>query len=181
MKRTWSIVLTAILALTLVMGLAGCGEKNDGGTGSNVPQTSNSESTGGNATSTPDKQSVFPAALKDVQVVEIPDLELTGWMLAGGMIDGVEMEEADVKGVLEACGGVFQFIFIPEKAIQMVNGEKAFEGTYEILQENYAIHATFTGYEYYGVFSKVEDVTALIIANVKEPETALYFTMIDEH
>lgn len=181
MKRAWNIVLTAILALTLVMGLAGCGEKSDGGTKSNVPQTSNLESTGGDATSTPGNPSVFPAALKDVQVVEIPDLELTGWTLAGGMIDGVEMEEADLKSVIDACGGVFQFIFMPEKAIKMVNGEKSFEGAYEILQENYAIHATFTGYEYYGVFSKVEDVTVLIIANVKEPETALYFTMIDEH
>ena len=172
--------MTAILALTLVMGLAGCGEKSSG-TGSSAPQTSNSESTGGNAVSAPGNQSVFPEALKDVQVVEIPDIELTGWTLAGGMIDGVEMEEVDLKSVMDACGGTFQFLFMQDKAIQMVNGEKAFEGSYEILQENYAIHATFTGYEYYGVFSKVEDVTVLIISNVKDPETALYFTMLDEH
>lgn len=181
MKKVWSIVLMAALSLTLVFGLAGCGEESSSGTESAKPQTSSTGSAGGSTASTQGNDSVFPAALKDVQINEIPDMELTGWTLTGGMVKGVEMEEADLNAVLEACGGVFQFIFLPEKAVQMVNGEQSFDGTYEIVQDNYAIHAAFTGYEYYGVFSTVGDQTVLIIANTKDPETALYFTMIDEH
>lgn len=181
MKKGWSIVLTAALSLTLVLGLAGCGEESgSSGSGSSKPQTSQTEKDDSTA-STQGSASVFPEALKDVQAIEIPDIELTGWTLSGGMVDGVEMEEADVQGVLEACGGVFQFIFMPDKAIQMVNGEKSFEGSYKVAEDNFAFQATFTGYEYYGVFSKVQDVTVLIMANAKEPETAFYFTMIDEH
>lgn len=181
MKKLLSIVLTVALSLTLVLGLTGCGEESgSSGSGSNKPQTSQTEKDD-STSSTQGNDSVFPEGLKDVEAIEIPDIELTGWTLSGGMVDGVEMEETDVNGVLEACGGVFQFIFMPDKAIQMVNGEKSFEGTYIVTEDNFAFKATFTGYEYYGVFSKVEDVTVLIMANAKESETAFYFTMIDEH
>ncbi len=57
----------------------------------------------------------------------------------------------------------------------MVNGEQSFDGTYEIVQDNYAIHAAFTGYEYYGVFSTVGDQTVLIIANTKGPGNGTLF------
>ena len=39
----------------------------------------------------------------------------------------------------------------------------------------------FTGYEYYGVFTKVGETTVMILANKEAPETALYMTQIDEH
>lgn len=181
MKKIWRIVLVMVLSLTFMFCLAACGDDNSGDSGTETKKPQASSTNNGESTTDNKNDSVFPAALKDVTVNEIPDIELTGWTLSGGMVNGTEMEEADLNGVLEACGGIFQFIFMPEKAVQMINGEQSFDGTYEIIQGNYAIHATFTGYEYYGVFSTVEDQTALIIANVKDPETALYFTIIDEH
>ena len=39
MKKGWSIVLMAALSLTLVFGLAGCGEESSSGTESAKPQT----------------------------------------------------------------------------------------------------------------------------------------------
>lgn len=179
MKKVWGIVLMAVLSLTLTFGLTACGDDSSS-TESAKSQTNSTQNTSETA-STEGSDSVFPAALKDVQACEMPDVELTGWSLKGGMIDGVEMEQADLDAVLTACGGVFQFVFMSDQTLQMVNGEQTFDGTYEIVEDGYAIHATFTGYEYYGVFSKVKDLTVLIIANTNDSETALYFTQIDEH
>ena len=42
--------------------------------------------------------------LLQVAVMEIPDLSGTEWNFAGGMIDGVEMEEEDLNATLETYG-----------------------------------------------------------------------------
>lgn len=186
-KKVLRIVLMTSLSLILMFSLAACGGDSDSGSETSKSQTDSAENKDNTkkpdstTEATENNDSAFPAALKDVEVGQIPDIDLTGWNLSGGIIDGVEMEQADLESTLEACGGTFQFIFMQDKAVQMVNGEKSFDGTYEIVEDNYAIYAKFTGYEYYGVFSTVNDQTVLIIANTKVPETALYFTQIDEH
>ena len=63
----------------------------------------------------------------------------------------------------------------------MINGEKTFDGTYKVIQDNYAIELIFDGYEYYGVFTSVNGENVLILVNKQEPETAIYMTYIDEH
>ena len=126
------------------------------------------------------EDNVFPAALADVPAYEISDLSLTGWQLAGGMIDGVEMEEEELNAILTACGGSFVFVFLNEGKVQMVNGETAYEGTYELVYENSAVHAVFDGYEYYGVLTDVNGVNVLIIANTDAPGTAFYLSLIEE-
>ena len=186
-KKVLRIVLMTLLSLILMFSLAACGGDSDSGSETSKSQTDSAENKDNTkkpdstTEATENNDSAFPAALKDVEVGQIPDIDLTGWNLSGGIIVGVEMEQADLESTLEACGGTFQFIFMQDKAVQMVNGEKSFDGTYEIVEDNYAIYAKFTGYEYYGVFSTVNDQTVLIIANTKVPETALYFTQIDEH
>ena len=122
----------------------------------------------------------FPEALADLYAYEIPDISYTGWQLAAGMIDGVEMEQEDLDAVLTACGGTFMFIFDAPGTVSMINGETAFEGTYEALEENVVLYMEFEGFTYYGVFSVVGDTTVLIIANTEAPGTALYMTQIDE-
>ena len=47
--------------------------------------------------------------LLQVAVMEIPDLSGTEWNFAGGMIDGVEMEEEDLNATLETYGGKVPF------------------------------------------------------------------------
>ncbi len=123
--------------------------------------------------------SVFPKALENISAVQIPDIDYTGWELAGGMVNGVEMEEEDVQAVLTACGGVFNFVFNEKGAVTMGNGEGDFAGTYEVLEENFAIHAVFDGYEYYAVFTDVEGVTVMVLSNVLDSETAFYMIPIE--
>ena len=50
--------------------------------------------------------------LLQVAVMEIPDLSGTEWNFAGGMIDGVEMEEEDLNATLETYGGTLQLSLI---------------------------------------------------------------------
>lgn len=130
---------------------------------------------GGNA-------NAFPAALANVNAYEIPDIELTGWQLAGGILDGVEMEQAELDAVLAATGGVFQVIFLSDGVAQLVNGETALEGTYTADDENVVLTMEFPGYAYYGVFTVMgDDTVVLIIANTEAPTSAFYLVPIDEH
>ncbi len=125
-------------------------------------------------------ESVFPEALANVPAYEVSDIALTGWQLAGGMINGVEMEQADLDAVLAACGGTFQFIFLSDGQAMMVNGEVAYEGTYEAIYENAALYLAFDGYEYYAVLTEVNGALVLIAANTADSTTALYFSLIEE-
>ena len=173
-KRRWRTILAAALALSLAFCLTACGGGEEGESEGATPPDSSSGSAS-SAASAGEEQSLFPAALKDLPALQVPALEGTSWNLSGGMIDGVEMEEADLQATLEACGGMFQFAFAQNHAAKMIYGEKIFEGSREVVEEGCAIHAIFPGYEYYGVFTTVGDQMVLIIANPKAPETALYF------
>lgn len=119
-------------------------------------------------------EGVFPAALANLDAYEIPELTGSSWGLAGGMINGVEMEEEDLSAVLEACGGVFAFFFDAPGSVSMYNGETQYKGTYEALEDNAVLYMEFEGYTYYGVFTMVNDSPVLIIANTEAPDTALY-------
>ena len=120
----------------------------------------------------------FPEALANLDAYEIPDVSYTAWELAGGMIDGVEMEQEDLDAVLNACGGTFMFLFDAPGAVSMINGEIEFKGTYEALEENVVLYMAFEGYTYYGVFTVVDEETVMIIANTEAPGTALYMIPI---
>lgn len=179
-RKIMSAILAAAMVLTMTAVMSACGEdESNNNNVSSKDQTSETASNT-NGDSSASGGSVFPAALSDVQAFPVSELENTGWELTGGMVDGVEMEQSDVNEMLQACGGTLQFVFTDKSTVIMVNGEKNFEGTYEIVQDNYAIHATFTDYEYYGVFTIIDEQTIMILANKTAPETALYMTQIDE-
>lgn len=155
MKKLFSGIMAVMLVLAMMLAFTACDQ----------PEVSGDD---------------FPEALQNVETYEISDVSDTGWTLSGGMINGVEMEEADLLAVLEACGGVFEFVFLDTTNVMMVNGNDAYEGTYEIINDNQAIKATFEGYSYYGVFTVVSGEQVLIVVNTANSEKALYLTQIVE-
>ena len=177
MKKVISMILATAMIVTITSVMTSCG--NDEESSKETTSQVTGETSKTDTESTSSSNSVFPEALENVEALQLPDIVYTGWQLSGGMIDGKEMEEDDLNSVLEACGGIFQFIFLEEGQAIMENGENRFEGTYEAVENNYAIHVVFEGYEYYAVFTEIEDETVMILANKLEPETALYLTIIE--
>ena len=117
--------------------------------------------------------------LLQVAVMEIPDLSGTEWNFAGGMIDGVEMEEEDLNATLETYGGNLQLVFGEDGAVTMVQGGGNAEGTYEYSDDNTAIKMTldFGGTEvtYAGFLSEVGDTVTLIAMSDMNGYDGLYF------
>ena len=117
--------------------------------------------------------------LLQLGVVEIPDLSGSEWSLAGGMIDGTEMEEEDLNATLEAYGGSLQIVFGEDGAATMVQGGGQAEGTYEYSDDNTAIKMTFdfegTEISYAGFLSQVGDTLTLIALPDLEGYNGLYF------
>lgn len=181
-------IMSIILASAMVLAMAACGSDSDkksskGSTaaeksGSQTDEDADNDADTDDETGTTDDGSAFPEALSSVEAYPVEDISNTSWTLSGGMINGTEMEQGDLEGFLAASGGTFQFAFPSADEVQMVNGEQTFEGSYQFLNENYAIEAVFDGYEYYGVFTQIEGETVLILANKTAPETALYMTQI---
>ena len=111
--------------------------------------------------------------------MEIPDLSGTEWNFAGGMIDGVEMEEEDLNASLEAYGGTLQIVFGEDGTATMVQGVGNAEGTYEYSDDNTAIKMTFdfggTEITYAGFLSEVGDTVTLIAMSDMNGYDGLYF------
>ena len=189
MKKFLSLLLVMVMLFSMSMLVACGGETADVDDGSapvvdgNVDATTTpTEGESTTTTTTAANASPFPEALTDVAAIPVPTgLDYTMWTLSGGMVDGVEMEEADVQAILDACGGTLMFMFEYENSAQLINGNGPIEGTYSVVAEGYFIDAVFTGdYSYYGVFTTVEDVPVLILSNKNDPTIALYMTMLDE-
>lgn len=117
--------------------------------------------------------------LLQLEVMEIPDLSGSEWSLAGGMIDGTEMEEEDLNQTLEAYGGSLQIVFGEDGAATMVQGGGNAEGTYEYSDDNTAIKMTFdfegTELSYAGFLSQVGDTLTLIAMPDMDGYNGLYF------
>ena len=196
MRKIKSMILAAVLVLSMVGLMTACGKSDDSkdnNSSKETPAPTNQSSDKDEAQTPEDKTSgtednndkdnnasVFPEALSNVEAIPVPALEYSGWQFSGGMIDGAEMDQSQADASLEACGGVDQCGFLNEGKAMMINGEKTFEGTYKVIQDNYAIELIFDGYEYYGVFTSVNGETVLILVNKQEPETAIYMIYIDE-
>ncbi len=196
MRKIKSMILAAVLVLSMVGLMTACGKSEDSkdNNSSKETPTPTNQSSDKDDVQTPedktsgaedkddkdDNASVFPEALSNVEAIPVPKLEYSGWQFSGGMIGGVEMDQSQANAILEACGGVYQNIFNNEGKVMMINGEKTFDGTYKVIQDNYAVELIFDGYEYYGVFTSVNGETVLILVNKQEPETAIYMTYIDE-
>ena len=117
--------------------------------------------------------------LLQVAVMDIPDLSGTEWSFAGGMIDGVEMEEEDINTSLEAYGGTLQLVFGDDGAVTMVQGVGNVAGTYEYSDDNTSIKMSFdfggTELVYAGFLSQVGDTVTLIAMADMNGYDGLYF------
>lgn len=175
MKKAVSILLAAAMICTMAFVMTSCGDSSKAPTSQAAGDTGKTNSPG-----TAGKDSIFPKALENVEAIPLPDIAYTGWELSGGMINGKEMEETDVQSILDACGGKFYFIFPEEGVATIESGKKDVRGTYETIEDNYAVHAVFEGDDYYAVFTKVDNVTVMVLVNKAESETALYLTPFEE-
>ncbi len=182
-------IVSVIVAMAMVLAMAACGsdsgkKSSKDSTSAEKPVSQPNEDADDDAgtddeAGTPDDGSAFPAALSNVDAYPVEDISDTSWTLSGGMMNGTEMEQGDLDAILAAAGGTFQFTFPGADEVQMINGEQTFAGSYQFLNDNYAIEAVFDGYEYYGVFTQIEGETILILANKTDPETALYMTQTE--
>lgn len=191
-KITLALILAVLAALTAMFTLTSCGDAEDGNdvdtdtkavTETAAPETdAATDATTDTATvaNAETEGSVFPQALSDLPSYPITDLDYTSWEMAGGMVNGNDMTEEEFNAVLTACGGFLKFAFNEAGSVEMENGEKTFEGTYELLLDGYALHLVFDGYEYYGVLTESEGAPVFVFSNVKDSETALYFIQIEE-
>jgi len=184
MKRK---VITCVMGLVLAMSLAACGEEEVVVENTNAEVTVEVQTT--EAAETPAETVAETVAETDtgaeggpllqVEVMEIPDLSGTEWTFAGGMIDGVEMEEEDLNATLETYGGTLRLVFGEDGAVTMVQGGGNAEGTYEYSDDNTAIKMTldFGGTEisYAGFLSQVGDTVTLIAMSDMNGYDGLYF------
>ena len=163
------------MGLVLALSLAACGEEEV------IVENTNEEVTQEVQTQEVQTQEVAeaPAETTAEAVMEIPDLSGTEWNFAGGMIDGVEMEEEDLNATLETYGGTLQLVFGEDGAVTMVQGGGNAEGTYEYSDDNTAIKMTldFGGTEvtYAGFLSEVGDTVTLIAMSDMNGYDGLYF------
>ena len=174
------------MGLVLALSLTACGEEEV------IVENTNEEVTQEVQTQEVQTQEVAEAPTETVaetgteaegghllQVMEIPDLSGTEWNFAGGMIDGVEMEEEDLNATLETYGGTLQLVFGEDGAVTMVQGGGNAEGTYEYSDDNTAIKMTldFGGTEvtYAGFLSEVGDTVTLIAMSDMNGYDGLYF------
>lgn len=187
-KITLALILAVLAALTAMFTLTSCGDAEDGNdvdtdtkavTETAAPET-DAATDAATVASAETEGSVFPQALSDLPSYPITDLDYTSWEMAGGMVSGNDMTEEEFNAVLTACGGFLKFAFNEAGSVEMENGEKTFEGTYELLLDGYALHLVFDGYEYYGVLTESEGAPVFVFSNVKDSETALYFIQIEE-
>lgn len=163
MKKLFSVLLMMSVLLAMVFCMSACGGEEE-------------------TPSAPAGSNPFPEALTNVEAMAVSNLNLdyTGWTLSGGMIDGVEMEEADVQSVLDACGGQMLFVFQESGAVQLVNGAAAMDGTYTVTGDGFIVDMTFENYSYWGAFTMVQEQPVLIVVGKKAPGQALYMAYVDE-
>lgn len=173
MKKLFSLVLAILMIFSMAAVMSACGDDTatDDGTIINDDTATSSQATAAD---------FFPKSLSNVTAYPIDDLSLTGWQLAGGMIDGVEMEEADLTALLSNAGGKIEFVFTDDKNVQMITGLNTIDGTYSLISEDMIVHMVFPEIEYYGVVTVVSETTVFMIADPKQPGSALYLSQIDE-
>lgn len=177
MKKFLTLLLAVLMIFSMATVMSACGDDTVADTDTSSDTVANDD------TATSDQSTVadfFPESLSNVTAYPIDDMSLTGWQLAGGMIDGVEMEEADLTALLSNANGKIEFVFTDDKNVQMVTGLNTIDGTYSLTSEDMIVHMVFPEIEYYGVVTVVSETTVFMIADPKQPGSALYLSQIDE-
>lgn len=181
MKKLLSLILVLVMVFALG-SLAACG-----GEDTDADKGGNNGSKGGNDTSSATSKedeagnvgALYPEALQNIAISEIPEVVGSGWEFAGGCVDGVEMEEDDVSLFLEQFGGTLSVVFPEGNTVMLAKSDGAANGTFKKTADGNGLHLDFgNGIEYYAVFTQVEDLTVMMMAQTSAPGTALYFTLI---
>lgn len=113
------------------------------------------------------------------------DLFYTGWEFAGGMVDGVEMNEKDALASLTVYGGKLQLIFENMGQISMVQGSGTLSGSYTVADDGITMKIVFdnngTELSYDGLYVyNVDNIPVFLLLPDASGKNALYFTQIDE-
>ncbi|MBE6903037.1 MAG: hypothetical protein E7480_00315 [Ruminococcaceae bacterium] len=171
MKKILSVLLIVMMLLSVIGIMTGCGDETAADT-SSVGGTSSTDTNSKNDVT-------LPAALANITKINVPNIADTGWTLSGGMIDGVEMEQEDLDNVRNNFGGTMNFYFVDNTKVMLSNGDNALESTYKITDE--VLYMDFNEYKYHAVFTDIQGTTVMIVANDTDPNSALYFVLVDEH
>lgn len=184
-------IVTLLLSFSLVLSLTACGgnskdeKKTDASpatetVASKPAETSNeSEAADDGAGEISEELLSF---LEQITILEFRDVAGTEWGLAGGMLDGVEMEESDLEEVLTTnYGGTLNIVFDSEENISMVQGKGTLAGTYAPLSEKEGVVAIvfdFNGTElkYAGLFAEVDGTEVLMLFPDDSGKNVFYFT-----
>lgn len=147
-------LLTLMLSFMLVLSLAACGDADSeidddnagtGGiqnSGEKDPAGGQSENEGPIDTTKGD----LAEFLKDVQLMEIPSwLPDSGWEFIGGRLDGKDLTQDEVEGVLEQqYGGMLLILYGSSGSdVQMLQGAGALPGTYQEMEDEYTVKLAF--------------------------------------
>ncbi|MBE6758086.1 MAG: hypothetical protein E7552_06035 [Ruminococcaceae bacterium] len=178
MKNIILALVTAILVCALVTAVVGCSAKPHSDD-TLITVTTKAENTDTTEDTDATDGVGLPAAIADIEILAVPTLANTGWELAGGMADGIEMDGKDLQTILTDFGGRMEFIFADDTAVMLSNGESSLESTYQIAEDN-VVHMHFEEYSYQAVFTDVEGNMVMIVVNNEDPNSALYFLPIAE-
>lgn len=123
--------------------------------------------------------------LSQVTIVEPTDFVDTGWEFSGGMVDGIEMDEAQAAQNLEDCGGQLNIIFNDDENVSLVQGNGTLEGIYGPTDNESVIGFVFADDAgntevYAGLFTEVDEQVVLMLFPDGSGKNAVYFTQITE-
>lgn len=117
-------------------------------------------------------------------VAPTEDIIGTAWEFSGGMIDGVEMEQAEAEQNLEMYSGELNIVFNDEESISMVQGGGTLNGTYGLTGDGYIMGIEFdnagSSLRYAGLLTDVDGTIVLMLFSDDTGENAIYFTQITE-
>lgn len=196
MKRLSVLMVSLGLALTL----SACGgepapdgSEPAGQTGDEASRAGNSTPVPGSSAGPENASGENPGAgngltdfLGKLTLIEPGDAVAgTGWEFAGGMADGVEMEQAEADQTLAVWGGKLNIVFGEGNSVSMVQGNGTLKGSYETVEGNtYVISLVFdnAGAElrYAGIFADMGGTEAFMLLPDDSGRNAIYFSRIAE-
>lgn len=215
MKKNRKKLAALVLSLGLVLSMAACGDTAEDGepTGGSVPRNESStpapeagndgtqgseagDNAGDNVGDSVEISGEIEDFLAGYTLVK-PDEDLndfgwefrrlvnTGWNFAGGIIDGVEMGEEDIRASLELWGGRLCIIFESNgETVYMLQGGGMLTGSVSLAEDGYLMNLVFQNEEsqlsYIGALAVVEDVPVLLLFSDTSAQNVLFFTYISE-
>ena len=120
-------------------------------------------------------------ALANMDIYEVPDIEMTGWQLAGGITDGQELSDEDYAALKEQLGGEAALIFDTDGIAHFQAGDTVLDGTYEIAADNSSVTVYLPNDTVYVcMFTDMGGSTVLVALTDETCNNAGYYVQISE-